>query len=359
MVITEPRSSSGVPFVSTAGVPGTFLAMATIGGRWRWLGSPWFIAAIFLLAVNDHVLKHRFPGWWTGKLSDVAGVVVVAVVASVLLGVSRGLASTAVGFIVLKAVPGGAQLAAPLLGGITRQDPTDLIALIALVPLAAILTRREQRRSEVSRPNSNAPARSAARASAVLPIIGATLAMFATTATSCSARPAVDRLVVEEGIVYAGVTSGYGPLRWAQTDDGGRSWREAEDPPKAEGETEVPAGAEEPAGTGAYDDRPIGPLLAGAIWLFARHRWPSWTAGIAVALSGWAVTIAAAGAASFLTAPDGSVADWVVPPIGCLLTLLASVVVGRGRWFAPRPPPPDHWPPSHPTLPGPPVPGAF
>lgn len=33
------------------------------------------VGAIALLIVNDHVLKASFPGWWTGKLSDVAGMV--------------------------------------------------------------------------------------------------------------------------------------------------------------------------------------------------------------------------------------------------------------------------------------------
>jgi hypothetical protein len=33
------------------------------------------LAAMVLLAVNDHVLKGSAPGWLTGKLSDVAGMV--------------------------------------------------------------------------------------------------------------------------------------------------------------------------------------------------------------------------------------------------------------------------------------------
>lgn len=33
------------------------------------------VGAIALLIANDHVLKASFPGWWTGKLSDVAGMV--------------------------------------------------------------------------------------------------------------------------------------------------------------------------------------------------------------------------------------------------------------------------------------------
>jgi hypothetical protein len=33
------------------------------------------LAAIALLVLNDHVFKARWPGWITGKLSDVAGLV--------------------------------------------------------------------------------------------------------------------------------------------------------------------------------------------------------------------------------------------------------------------------------------------
>jgi hypothetical protein len=34
---------------------------------------PLVLAAIALLVANDHLLKQRYPGWWTGKLSDFAG----------------------------------------------------------------------------------------------------------------------------------------------------------------------------------------------------------------------------------------------------------------------------------------------
>lgn len=41
---------------------------------------PAAVSALILLLLNDHALKGAFPGWWTGKLSDAAGVVVLAVV---------------------------------------------------------------------------------------------------------------------------------------------------------------------------------------------------------------------------------------------------------------------------------------
>ena len=34
----------------------------------------WPVLAVCLLFLNDRFLKYAFPGWWTGKLSDFAGV---------------------------------------------------------------------------------------------------------------------------------------------------------------------------------------------------------------------------------------------------------------------------------------------
>ncbi|NMO18897.1 hypothetical protein HPC49_16590 [Pyxidicoccus fallax] len=34
---------------------------------------PVVLGAVVLLLLNDHVFKARWPSWWTGKLSDVAG----------------------------------------------------------------------------------------------------------------------------------------------------------------------------------------------------------------------------------------------------------------------------------------------
>ena len=53
-----------------------------LGRRTAWLGRPWFFVAVVVLALNDHVFKSAWPGWVTGKLSDVAGVVVIATLAA-------------------------------------------------------------------------------------------------------------------------------------------------------------------------------------------------------------------------------------------------------------------------------------
>jgi len=54
---------------------------------------PLFLLALFLLALNDHVLKSAAPGVITGKLSDVAGLAVAPVLA-VSLGELFGASST-------------------------------------------------------------------------------------------------------------------------------------------------------------------------------------------------------------------------------------------------------------------------
>lgn len=98
--------------------------------------------AVALLAVNDHVFKGRGPSWFTGKASDVAGVFVITLVIGILTG-RRDVAAvaTAVGFAALKLSPEVASLAAPALGGATRTDATDLIAVVMVVPAHALLAR--------------------------------------------------------------------------------------------------------------------------------------------------------------------------------------------------------------------------
>lgn len=77
-----------------------------LGGRTAWLGRPWFILAVLLLALNDHVLKENWPGWFTGKLSDFAGLVIIGTLLSILVGPTWGLLAAGLGFIALKTFPG-------------------------------------------------------------------------------------------------------------------------------------------------------------------------------------------------------------------------------------------------------------
>ncbi|GAA3121815.1 hypothetical protein GCM10020001_047700 [Nonomuraea salmonea] len=47
-----------------------------LGMRYAWLCHPVTVAGVLVLLVNDHLLKAAFPGVVTGKLSDVAGLLV-------------------------------------------------------------------------------------------------------------------------------------------------------------------------------------------------------------------------------------------------------------------------------------------
>ena len=131
----------------------------------RALAHPLTVASLVVLALNDHVLKQAWPGWFTGKLSDVVGLVVAPLLLAVplaLLGLRRpavaAVLATGIGFALVKTTGAGSDLASALwsAAGWTsylRRDPTDLIALPALLlalrvhRLAADPTTRLRRRA--------------------------------------------------------------------------------------------------------------------------------------------------------------------------------------------------------------------
>jgi hypothetical protein len=112
------------------------------------LVAPVPLAAVALLALNDHVLKRRSPGLVTGKLSDLAGCFVLPLFVSAVLAVATrwsprlrlglGVAATVVFFSALKLSPLTADAVSGALHpwgtfGLPRgkimADPTDLVAL--------------------------------------------------------------------------------------------------------------------------------------------------------------------------------------------------------------------------------------
>jgi hypothetical protein len=179
---------------------------------------PAFIGAVVVLALNDHVFKGRFPGWWTGKLSDFAGVFIVALFAGWLS--RRPITSailTGTGFCVLKLWAPAANLAAPALGGVTRLDPSDLVALVALLPAAGV----------ASRIRSSYPPRTVIRS--VVMVVSGTAAILALTATSCAEPIGVNGFAVTaDGTVFAHSLELFeepgDPGSWARSADGGRTW---------------------------------------------------------------------------------------------------------------------------------------
>lgn len=189
------------------------ISRSPIGERCRWLGRPWFFAAVALLAMNDQAFKGAWPGWVTGKLSDFAGLVVVATLVSVLVGGPRGLALAGVGFLALKTVPGVAELVSPLLGGTTLRDPYDLLALLVLPPLYRVLRRRRRDQATRSRRGWQ--------------LVGLVAAVAATSATSAVYEDFVDWVVFDGGGVLALVRlDNYQTPVYLRSRDNGQTWVE-------------------------------------------------------------------------------------------------------------------------------------
>ena len=160
----------------------------TTGVSVRALASPGFALALVVLVLNDHVLKTAYPGWITGKLSDVAGLVVAPLLLGVLLTAWRvprpmlvAIAVVGLGFTLTKATAAGAATASDLwsLTGVPtliRADVTDLLALPALY--GAWLVHRH---AAALPPGSWRATVARAIGVALLPV-----AVLATAATSCA-----------------------------------------------------------------------------------------------------------------------------------------------------------------------------
>lgn len=188
---------------------------ASAAWRVRLVVHPLTILSVVLLAANDAWFKAWWPGLVTGKLSDVAGVWMVgALVVAATGSVRWGSALTALGFALLKTVPAVAVLAAPLLGGVTLRDPTDLVALLVLWSLGRLANRLGAQRTK--------------RANDAWSVIGAVFvavaATLATTATSCAKEPEVTHVALSaEGTPmarYRDNTSIEGDGWYELTDDG-------------------------------------------------------------------------------------------------------------------------------------------
>ena len=111
---------------------------------------PVALTAIAVLVINDHILKDAYPGWLTGKLSDVAGIVFFPLLVAALLApvlrvdrdrLLRGIViATAIGFAAIKLWEPATVVCEHVLGALQLspgpvqivRDPTDLLALAAL-----------------------------------------------------------------------------------------------------------------------------------------------------------------------------------------------------------------------------------
>ncbi|RQX00170.1 hypothetical protein, partial [Micromonospora inaquosa] len=207
-----------------------------------WLCHPGTVFALILLLVNDHVLKAAFPGLLTGKLSDVAGLVLAPPLVAVLLtllvprlparaAAVAGLAAVGAGFAVVKSSGYAAELASSawtVLAGpsLVRADWTDLLTLPALGLSWWSWTR--SRRRPVRRRTARL-----VRMLVVLPP-----AVFAVAATSQTQYPYAVGTALLDGHPAVSIGLGYddrtwpdGPAdgQWSVSQDGGNTWRPAVD----------------------------------------------------------------------------------------------------------------------------------
>lgn len=192
------------------------------GAALSWLAHPLTVVALAVLLLNDHVLKAAYPGWLTGKLSDVAGLLVAPPLVALLLSATgRGFRATAVVAVALTGTlftlvkisgyaAGVASAAWTAVAGPSRvlADPTDLLALPALL-LAYHVGMRASR--------APAPGRVAglARTWLILPV-----ALLGVAATSQQEPADAREAVVFRGEIYVNTVNGY----LATVD--GRTWRE-------------------------------------------------------------------------------------------------------------------------------------
>ncbi|WP_433537035.1 hypothetical protein ACQPZK_04245 [Micromonospora sp. CA-249363] len=206
-----------------------------------WLCHPVTVVGLVVLVVNDHVLKAAYPGLVTGKLSDVAGLVLAPPLVAVLLtllvprmpargAALGGLVAVGAGFAVVKSSGYAAELASSawtVLAGpsLVRADRTDLFTLPAL-GLAWWSWTRSRRR-----PVRHRTAR-LVRLLVVLP--PAVLAVAATSAvrypyalgvTTFDGAPAIRSGTGIERDWPEGPADGW----WSVSDDGATTWRMATD----------------------------------------------------------------------------------------------------------------------------------
>src|SRR5690349_17971767 len=167
----------------------------------RALAHPGAVLALVVLVLNDHVLKQAWPGFVTGKLSDVAGLVVAPLLLGSPLTILRAphalplaLWATGAGFVLCKTSAAGAAATSAvwsLFGTPTmiRADVTDLLALPALLAAWWIARTVARRRGDGWRRTL-----AVVVGTALLPV-----GVLATSATSCAQYDGVTGVGVLEG----------------------------------------------------------------------------------------------------------------------------------------------------------------
>ena len=188
------------------------------GPALAWLAHPVTVGALVVLIANDHWWKQAAPGPVTGKLSDVAGLLLLPPLLAVLarLPAVAAIAVTGAGFAVTKTFAFGAEAASALwtvLSGpsIIRQDVTDLIALPALGIAWWTWTRARERQL---------PRGFVAR------LVLVPFALLGVVATSAPQYPRVDVVADWDGTLVLARDTYYHSETptWLTSHDAGRTW---------------------------------------------------------------------------------------------------------------------------------------
>ncbi|MBL8090790.1 MAG: hypothetical protein KF758_03640 [Anaerolineales bacterium] len=203
---------------------------------------PLMLLSIFVLLVNDHVLKVHFPSALTGKISDFAGLFFFPILLSAILHFvlksfqfqSRNITFTsfcftAIYFSLIKTVPFFNDFTEKLFSIQIILDPSDLMALIML-PLAWMLKEKVASESKTG--------------ISKLSYLVLGIASMATMATSPAFTPIIRNLIIHESIIYAEFDY---EEYFFYSQDGGTTWKEVD--------FEIPAQVSEQIGK--YPDLPF------------------------------------------------------------------------------------------------------
>ena len=195
----------------------------------RSLTHPLALAVAAALLLNALVFQRLWPAWWTGKLGDVAWLVLLPLLVEPLLRAAglRGrapaaaLALTGLGFALVKTVPGANALVVGTLARLgyglkLALDPTDLLALPGLALAACVWRPSDRPRRPAPRP---------------LRLAGLGLALLALVADSagainqgvtCVGQAGTDLIAVTE-TTPSGYFAGF-TVQTLRSTDGGLTW---------------------------------------------------------------------------------------------------------------------------------------
>lgn len=204
----------------------------------RCLQHPFSVIAVGLLLLNDHLLKPALASAFTGKLSDFAGLFFFPFLLAALIAgaaqlfkrrlpavpvLAASFALTLAAFTLFKTYPAANAWLTRALGGRSiTLDPTDLVALLMLIP-AGLLARRILR--------AQAPGTAALPVSR-LAYLALGAAALASAATSPCMTSTVERTAVVENAAYLWVPGSYeNPQIYRSID--GLKWTAVEGPAPA------------------------------------------------------------------------------------------------------------------------------